>query len=652
MPIPSPSQNEIALAGSLLDALPNEVALLGPDGTLRLMNRAWRAKTAGRGTVRVGAALDESILICFCRGATTAEQIARDVLAGLHRVLAGEADSYCLPYLARRSGRNHGYRWQIWPATCDCHRGAAVLHEELAAAPDDVPATEEPQVPSPPEPGNRDFGGSDEERLRLVARVSRDILYEHDLVRDVIWHSERHVEVFGEVEGSPRAWWIDHLHPHDRPQVLQSLQQALKSDGNSWMMDYRLRRADGRYAYLIDRAIIVRDPGGRPLRLIGAATDISARKYVENALHESEERFRMAFEEGPLGITFFSASGELLQVNRCFGRMLGYEPAELRGKCFLDITHPDDAVTASACARQVFDGEIPGYTLDKRYVHRNGHPVWSRLTVTALRNRKGKVLYAIGMVEDITERKQVEEALRRAERLASVGTLAAGLAHEINNPLGAIVLSADAALLAKSHPNREEILAASLENIQTAAIRCGRIVKSVLQFARDEVSHKWPGDLADLALHARDVVRKAADEAGVTIRIDIREPLPQLVMNPTEMEQIFVNLIHNAIQASRPGSEILVALEPRSEAVRLVVRDHGRGIPADELPHIFDPFYTTRQKEGGTGLGLSISYGIIHQHGGTIDVQSELGAGTTVEVILPLQVPGSLEDLNGQDPGY
>ncbi|NLE37226.1 MAG: two-component sensor histidine kinase, partial [Pirellulaceae bacterium] len=240
------------------------------------------------------------------------------------------------------------------------------------------------------------------------------------------------------------------------------------------------------------------------------------------------------------------------------------------------------------------------------------------------------------MVEDITERKHTEETLRRAERLASIGTLAAGIAHEINNPLGAITLSVDAVRLSADHDNREEIVAMAMKNIQVSALRCGRIVKSMLQFARDEATRKADADFAAIASRAHHMARSFARERDVRLELDVAENLPLVRINPTEMTQVCVNLLFNAVEASSPGGVVLMRLRATGEVLRMNVVDQGRGIPAEEIDHVFDPFYTTKGEQGGTGLGLSITYGIVQQHGGTIDVESKPGRGTTISISLPI----------------
>ena len=237
--------------------------------------------------------------------------------------------------------------------------------------------------------------------------------------------------------------------------------------------------------------------------------------------------------------------------------------------------------------------------------------------------------------ENVTELKLTEQALRRAERLASIGTLAAGIAHEVNNPLHGIVLYSEAARLAKDTPDAGATRDELLQKIQDEAMRCGRLVRSVLQFARQEASQKWPGTIDRIVRQSCDLALPMAGRHRVKIDIDLPEHLPPVHLNPTEMQQVFVNLIQNAIQASKPGGRVVIGASADHGNVSVQVRDFGRGMSPEQQQQMFDPFYTTRQQHGGAGLGLSISHGIICDHGGSVEVSSALGQGTTVTVTLP-----------------
>ncbi len=236
------------------------------------------------------------------------------------------------------------------------------------------------------------------------------------------------------------------------------------------------------------------------------------------------------------------------------------------------------------------------------------------------------------------ERERSVEQLRESERLASIGTLATGIAHEINNPLGGIVLSAEYALAAKDAPDGSEVVTSALADIVQQAKRGGQIVKSVLQFARREPTERWANDLNQLIRSALDMTRSSIEKVGVFMEIELDEALPHIRINPFEMQQVLVNVIQNAVEAGDSRTRITIRSERTPEGVRVTVEDNGPGLSEPERRRVFDPFYTTRQREGGTGLGLSIAHGIVAQHGGEISLVSEPGWGTKVTVQLPVEL--------------
>jgi signal transduction histidine kinase len=230
------------------------------------------------------------------------------------------------------------------------------------------------------------------------------------------------------------------------------------------------------------------------------------------------------------------------------------------------------------------------------------------------------------------ERRQAEQNLRHAEKLASLGTFAAGIAHEINNPLAAIQMTARYGLKA---PELLPELKTLLTEIVEDAERCTRIVASVLQFARKGPSPKELVALANVLRVASDQANRYSCEHGVRVNLQVPEGLPMLLANATELEQVFINLITNAAQASQARQVVTVHAELQGKRVRVCVEDHGRGMSEELRVHAFDPFFTTRASEGGTGLGLSMAHGIVLEHRGSIHIDSEPGRGTTVMVELP-----------------
>lgn len=231
---------------------------------------------------------------------------------------------------------------------------------------------------------------------------------------------------------------------------------------------------------------------------------------------------------------------------------------------------------------------------------------------------------------------QSREQLRLAERLASVGTLAAGIAHEINNPIAAILLAAQYATSCDDPVNVAEVQRRSLLDIEREAKRCGNIVKGVLQFAHDEPSAKWSAELNDVASRAVLHSRVHAHETGVQIDYDECDETLYCMMNPLQIGQVFILLLHNAIEASTLGGRVKIGLERRDEKAVVTIEDHGAGISDKVRPRIFDPFFTTRRWNGQMGLGLSVAHGILSEHGETIEIESKLGSGTRVRFDLDI----------------
>ncbi|HXJ34159.1 MAG TPA: PAS domain S-box protein [Candidatus Eisenbacteria bacterium] len=235
---------------------------------------------------------------------------------------------------------------------------------------------------------------------------------------------------------------------------------------------------------------------------------------------------------------------------------------------------------------------------------------------------------------EVTEREQAERQLRTAERLASIGTFAAGIAHEINNPLAAILATAELARALNAEGAPPVQVDASLARIVAEARRGGEIVKGILRFAREEEAERWLVDVNGVVRGVCGLVRERSVPAGCLVRTRLARRLPRIGMKPSELEQVLMNLIQNAAQAG--ASSIVVQTGSSGGRVTLRVRDNGRGIARKHVDRIFDPFFTTRHRDGGTGLGLSIVHGIVTRYSGSVNVHTREGRGTTFTVELPI----------------
>ncbi len=239
--------------------------------------------------------------------------------------------------------------------------------------------------------------------------------------------------------------------------------------------------------------------------------------------------------------------------------------------------------------------------------------------LTAQQEREHERLGA-AILERTRELEASQQSLREQERMAAVGTLAAGIAHQINNPIGAILTSADFAIMTAHEDGGAQIRTDALHDIRAQAIRCGKIVRSVLQFSRSEATEKWSSDLTSVLRTAVDVTAHYATERAASIQVSLSPEASDrtTLMNPIELEQVFVNLIRNAIESQPTGGNVSVSTRMVDEEIEVVIEDDGPGIAEIHAIHVFEPFYTTRLRDGGTGLGLSVAHGIVVDHGGSM----------------------------------
>jgi PAS domain S-box-containing protein len=364
-------------------------------------------------------------------------------------------------------------------------------------------------------------------------------------------------------------------------------------------------------------------------------------------------------------------AGTVTVWNPAAERLFGYAAAEVLGKNAADrMIAPVHEEEIDSIAEQLSQGSTVRRFETER-LRKDGTLLGVSLSISVVHNGRGRPIGTMAIIHDITARKCAEEKLRaardelerrveertanlheaarklemevaerhavqaelrRSERLAAVGTLAAGIAHELNNPLGLITLELHHAL---DHTDDPLQVQESLEEIERDAKRCSEIVSSVLRFSRNEASDKCPGDLNESLRNAARLAAEARNDNDIRIETFLTQPLPRIRMNAAEVEQVLVNLINNAAQASYAGSRIRVSTASDENSVRLCVRDEGHGMSETQRARACDPFYTTRTHEGGTGLGLSICHGIVADHGGHIEIESTVGHGTAVTVVFP-----------------
>jgi len=387
------------------------------------------------------------------------------------------------------------------------------------------------------------------------------------------------------------------------------------------------------------------------------ARDISVRKQVEQQLRESEARFRSVFEGSPIGIVISTPDGRAIQTNSAFQQMLGYSQEELEQMRFLEITHPDDRTMNLTYMNETLAGRFDQYKLEKRYIKKNGEVLWVRLYASVVRGLENEVLFAISLVEDITEPQRIREELQHAlEQEIELNELKSRFvsmtSHEFRTPLSTILSSAEL-LEHYSHRWSDQKKVDHLRRIQSAVKHLTGMLDEVLVIGRVEAGmvsiDLRPLDLVDML---SDLVEEVSLGVGTQheIRLRSHEEIFPVRMDEGLLRQILVNLLTNAVKYSPVGSCIELDLRKVEERIVIQISDEGVGIPADDLARLFEPFYRGQNTNHipGTGLGLTIVKRSLDYLHGTITVDSQERIGTTFTVEIPIPVQ---EDDGGVDLG-
>src|ERR1017187_163 len=370
-------------------------------------------------------------------------------------------------------------------------------------------------------------------------------------------------------------------------------------------------------------------------------------------LESQTAMFRATFEQAAVGIAHVGTDGRFLRVNQRLCEKLGYTREELLARSFQEITHPADLQTDLENVRRMLAGENPAYSMDKRYIRKDGTAAWIALTVSLARDTEGRPKYFISVVEDIEPRRRAEEhetrlrtQLEQAQKMESVGRLAGGIAHDFNNLLTVIqgygeMLSAS---LAGDEAQREQV-----QEILQAAGRATNLTRQLLAFSRRQGLETHVLVLGTVVADTEKMLRRLI---GEDVEVVVVKPatLGRVKADPGQIEQVLVNLAVNSRDAMPGGGRLTLELAdltldapfatshdsiPPGRYVVVAVRDTGSGMDAETLGHLFEPFFTTKEKGKGTGLGLATVFGIVKQSGGYVDVASAPGAGTTFRVYLP-----------------
>jgi two-component system NtrC family sensor kinase len=350
-------------------------------------------------------------------------------------------------------------------------------------------------------------------------------------------------------------------------------------------------------------------------------------------MRQAEWRFRTLFRAAPDAVlTVLQTTGRVREANDAVRDVFGLEPHQVVGRSLIDLVAEDDRANLERMLANAFAG-APGRT-EVQVVHADQPDAPRRfVALAASRLPEADPPSALLVGRDMTHEREMHARLMESDRLAAVGELVAGVAHEVNNPLSSI--SAFAQLLL-----RDESLNAqqreSIEVIRAETTRASQVVKDLLAFARRSEPQRVPLDLNAVITRSLRMRKYQFDEAGVRVETDLAHALPSVMGDARQLQQVCLNLLTNAIQAMSAGGGVLrVRSACAGDVVRLDISDNGSGMATHVRQRIFEPFFTTKQEGEGTGLGLSVSYGIVNAHGGTIELVETGPQGTTFRVSLP-----------------
>lgn len=497
-----------------------------------------------------------------------------------------------------------------------------------------------------------------ERRLARAERIASLGSWEYDPKTKKIYCSTEMLRLFG-LPGNRNEIDLAEiesiLHPDDLDQVFVRSREADRQR-SVFEIVYRIRRPnDGELRYI--RTVGEREfrDDGEPGRMNGASMDVTKQVELENTLRRGEEHLRTLVDSNIVGVFYFKGNGMIHEANDAFLSALGCSQADLPLD-WMAISPEDQPSVADRTALNELEQNGVALPFEKTFRSRTGEEIMMLIGAASLGPR-----FAMAIAVDLSERvraeayiaryqKELEETiairtneliesrgrLAEADRLAAVGTLAAGVAHQINNPIGAILNSTEYALLCRDDDDAPRIFEEALQANLVEARRCARIVKSMLLFSRDEPTAKWSEDLSRVIRRAHRAIAPYAEDHDSIVLVHTPTEEIRARISPIEIEQAIVNILRNAIESRETSVTISVTLRQVDKSAEIEILDNGRGFDDEAREHLFVPFYSTRTRSGGTGLGLSVAHGIITDHGGEIRIDSIPGEGTRVVILLPI----------------
>ena len=494
-----------------------------------------------------------------------------------------------------------------------------------------------------------------EERLRIAGKAAYDLIYEWNVTNDEL-------EWLGDIDGllgyEPGAIsrdivaWLDLIHPEDSGQ-LENAVGLHRTATEPIRYEYRIKHRDGTYRCLQDHGLPMLDKQGRPYKWIGVCADITDRKRAEEALRESEEKYRNILESMEEGYYEVDLAGNFTFLNDAMSRNRGCTRDELMGMNNRQYMDPETAKKVYKVYSEIYRTGRPVKGHQWEIMRKDGTKGYVEVSAFLIKDSEGNPVGCRGIVRDVTdylkavsEKEKAIVQLQQSQKMEAVGTLAGGIAHDFNNILAIILGNTELASdgVPDSNPASE-----SLKEVYRASIRAKDMIRQLLAFSRKSDEESTPIDMAAIIKESMQMLRSAIP-TSVEFKQHISDDPCSVMGDATQINQIVMNLVINAADAmSEEGGILDVTLENILQEektcfdcvlapgpyVRLRMKDTGEGIEPKIMDRIFEPYYTTKEVGKGTGMGLSVIHGIVKRHGGGIWVKSTLGKGTVFEIYFP-----------------
>ncbi len=427
-----------------------------------------------------------------------------------------------------------------------------------------------------------------------------------------------------------REFYVD---PSRRDAIVQEMCET----GSAQDRELELRRKDGGHIQCLASGFAIRDTFGRLVRLQGTLVDVTERFEIKKRLHQEQEFVRRLIDSFPDVIAVLDQEGRFTYISPRVQDALGYAPEEYMGKPLGERAHPEDQRRLQEMFESVMSGRAASAQAEYRTRHADG--TWRTLRASAgpLFDAAGNISGVVASARDVTESIQAEHQHAQKEKFAAMGQMMAGAAHELNNPLTAILGVSD---LLRERAT-DDATRRQVEIVLQQARRAAGIVQNLLAFSRPAALGRATVRLDELVQCALQFQQASLRQKNITVQFQAPASLPAIVGDPKLLTQVFLNIITNAehaISSVRDHGTLKISLECSGENLTATFVDDGPGISPENAGKLFDPFFTTKRPGGGSGLGLTISLAVAKEHGGRIEVQSSPPGGATFRVILPVPV--------------